>query len=1207
MSHPVNNGDVSDALDRLSLSTAVATALPSSSAVTPALELPGSTPGPSQARRPSPQRAPSLGSFGNKEEPTTPKLKKRASLSSLQGPNGRTSPRSPAFRRSSSSLAASPGSTIMSARSNLPPPAEEVSQPAATVASVAHEYLKKELQMHDDGIGAAKEAQTVVILQDDCYGHRYSRPRTSKATLNTIVERPERIHASVLGLSTAYIRLGGRHAEGHAPPHPDRHPSTLPAGPFHIRKTSRRLSLRSPAATVIHGVKWMTELNTMCDAAESRLALSGKELARPNTNTHKNGNAESDQPKLHEGDLYLCSGSLNALEGALGGVCEGIDMVFKEYGPKRAFVCVRPPGHHCSANMPSGFCWLNNVHVGIGYAALTHGLTHAAIIDFDLHHGDGSQSITWDHNARVSSLPKNTPISKKTAIGYFSLHDINSYPCEMGDEEKVRNASLCIENAHGQTIWNVHLQPWKTDDEFWQLYADRYLVLLSKARSFLRLHSDRLRQAPTHLIPKAAIFLSAGFDASEWESQGMQRHQVNVPTDFYARFTRDVAMMAEEEGLGVDGRVISVLEGGYSDRALISGVLSHVSGLTAANQLSSQGNASNGVGHQMDWRLAESNSNGDALPHVKDASEKTVDALDTSWWSPPQLEKIEALFNHSQPIAAPKKQQHESRPAYTSATQSYTAKIVSPSQGRRSLSGIGANQTTYPGSRGPSPPPPTVDWATAAYELAKLLVPSDRETRSCRPEDLSAEATRARRDRQSSVALAADGPVNELKRMQLRDRKVKLPQHKSDDEQEKPMSRANRRKTIADVSLLAQDIEAPNVGHANSIQSAQRMRRRSSVTSSAGSMHGERGSDFSLGSAADNQAGREPVVAKKARAAAAVRPENSKTKAVRKKPVNPVLPKTVDQNGPTQSLHETSTVPLSENEELKNKDVDQLISGMTQMRIKLNVPPKEEYEARQTAPKPAPRGRPKSTAAKPVKPASPAKSRTKGGKALPAVNTEGPLTPQQLPQRAPVTSYAQDMPMPASAPAPAPAPTPLELQPAPQEIPQPPTTSSATPATSYISTLPASASDAAGSGPPPVHTPSEEFESSIASPQLAQPPSYPEFAAPNTPVTAKRTRQDLPVFTSTSSISFAKPANTSQSDDQNMMRSSNDPTPSALPKIGSDPQGPPPVPSASIPSSVDSDQPWTSSASAAETDTKKESLSSDSIWDVPDTPQARQF
>lgn len=1174
-----------DALNRISLSTAE---LPPSSLIpqtTAVPELPGAAPGPVHSARTLPRRAPSYGSLGDNERPATPVLRKRTSLGSLQGTGGRTPPRSPAFRRTSSNLAASPSSS-MGAKSNLPPPAEEQSQPVATAASVAHECFKKELQMYDDGAGAGKEAQTVVILQDDCYGHRYSRPRTSRATLSTIVERPERIHASVLGVATAYIRLGGRHAEGHAAPHPKEHPFSLPTRPFQIRKTSRRMSLRSPAATAIHGTKWMTELSAMCDAAESKLALGGKELTRPNTNAQTNGASQAEQPKLHEGDLYLCSGSLNAFEGSIGGVCEGVDAVFEEQGAKRAFVCVRPPGHHCSAHIPSGFCWLNNVHVGIGHAALTHGLTHAAIIDFDLHHGDGSQSITWAHNARISSLSKNTPISKKTAIGYFSLHDINSYPCEMGDEEKVRNASLCMENAHGQTIWNVHLQPWKTDADFWQLYRDRYSVVLSKARNFLRLHSDRLRQAPTHPNPKAAIFLSAGFDASEWESQGMQRHQVNVPTDFYARFTRDVVMMAEEEGLGVDGRVISVLEGGYSDRALMSGTLSHITGLTTTTSPSRQRNTSNGLGHEMGLRLGRLDLNGDPSQKLEDAPSEPIETLDTTWWSLPMLEELESLINPPQPPAPPKKQRNDSRPTYTSATQSYTAKIVSPPQGRRSFSGNGVQnyQTASSMSRGPSPPPPAVDWATAAHELSKLLVPSDRETRSCRPEDLNAEATRARRDRQSVVGLPADGPINDLKRMQLRDRKLKPPQQISDEEQEKPISRANRRKTIADVSLLAQDVEPSTAGPASAAQIPQRMRRRSSVTSSS-SMHAEKGSDFSFGSATDSQPTRGPPVVKKARAPAISRPEVAKSKAVRRQPASSAALKIVSQAAPTQSSHEVNKVPLSENEELKNKDVDQLVSGMTQMRIKLNVPPKEEYEARQTIAKSAPRGRPKSTATKPAKAASPTKAKAKAVKAPPAMVAEETLTPRQLPQPAPVPDATQEMPMPA------PAPILTELRPAALEPSYPPTTYPVAPPSPAVPAL------ASEPEPMPVHTPSTVMATSIAAPQPAQPPSSPEYAAPSTPITAKRTRQDLPIFTSTSPISFGKPASTNPTIDQTMMQGSNDRKDSTLIETPSrDPQPILPAPSQSS----------VMSGSAGERDTKEESLSSGSIWDVPDTPQFRK-
>lgn len=640
--------------------------------------------------------------------------------------------------------------------------------PPPTAASIASEHFKKELE-RDISDEDARAADTVVILHDSCYGHRFSRPRTSKASLNTIVERPERIHASILGLSVAYVRLGERHAEGQYPPHPKREPSTVPTAPFRIRKTTRRLPLSGQAVTNVHGTKWMEELKIMCDNAEARLAMNGKELIRPEMNRAPD---QGVPPKLHEGDLYLCSESLNAMEGALGAVCEGVDAVFQGStngkGPHRTFVAIRPPGHHCSASYPSGFCWLNNVHVGISYAALTHGLTHAAIIDFDLHHGDGSQAIAWEHNSRAMSLPKNAQPWKKTSIGYFSLHDINSYPCEMGDEEKVKNASLCIDNAHGQSIWNVHLQPWKTEAEFWKLYESKYSILLSKTRDYLRIQTERFHAMPNGLKPKAAIFLSAGFDASEWESAGMQRHKVNVPTEFYARLARDVVKLAAEEGTSVDGRVISVLEGGYSDRALCSGVLSHLSGLAGGDAIYIKAEVKNkGLNFEMGQKIGAF----DSYDNPNDGY--VAPGYDSRWWSLQHLEELDAVVSPA-PTSEPKKPRDPTPTTYSSPTQSFIAKVTA-NKTQRSVSNASqiSNGSPRTNARAPSPPPPEVPWTIAALELSKLLIPVDRQTKSCRPEELSAEATRARRDRQpSATPTGTPGPPQlDTPRMALRVRK----------------------------------------------------------------------------------------------------------------------------------------------------------------------------------------------------------------------------------------------------------------------------------------------------------------------------------------------------------------------------------------------------------------------------------------------------
>lgn len=678
-----------------------------------------------------------------------------------------------------------------------------------------------------------EQTETVVILHDACYGHRFSRPKTSKSALSTIVERPERIHASILGVCAAYVRLGELYPDGKNAIVPDKEDCETEedkkkaARPFNIIRSSRRLQLGEQAVTNVHGVRWMEELTMLCNGAEAKLAQNGKELIRP---TMERGKGAEEPQKLHEGDLYLCSESLGAMEGALGAVCDGVDAIFSDTDKaKRAFVVVRPPGHHCSASYPSGFCWVNNVHVGIQHAALTHGLTHAAIIDIDLHHGDGSQDIAWSHNERSTSLPKNAPAWKKTSIGYFSIHDINSYPCEMGDTEKVKNASLCIENAHGQNIWNVHLAPWKSEEEFWKLYESKYTILLEKCRLFLKGQTERINEAGKGIKPRAAIFLSAGFDASEHESSGMQRHKVNVPTEFYARLTRDVRRIAEEEGTSVDGRIISVLEGGYSDRALCSGVFSHVAGLAGSDpETYTKPLETTGLGAEVATRMG-------SLSLIFADSDNQLPAYDPSWWKLEKLEALEAAAPLPPAPVEPKKPRENGPPAtYYASTQSFDAKISESPKGRRSSSGLFAHppphgykpSTAIPiqPARAPTPPPPEVSWATAAKELCKVLTPTDRQTGSCRPEDLNAAATRERKQRMSLTVQGAkdilvtppqSGPVSPEPMLSIRkstrERKPARPDNTGAEESARAAaaSRASRRRTVAGAAVLATEKARP--------------------------------------------------------------------------------------------------------------------------------------------------------------------------------------------------------------------------------------------------------------------------------------------------------------------------------------------------------------------------------------------------------------
>ncbi|KAL2866856.1 histone deacetylase hosB [Aspergillus lucknowensis] len=879
----------------------------------------------------APRRIPSASSLRDERRKSIPNLKKRSSTASLRSSQlnsgGPASPRPSLSRRSSSTLATSPTTTAalsMSGYTKRPSLSAAVEQPVPTAASIAAEHFKREVEHHQS---AGVRSQALVVIHDACYGHRFSRPRTSRAALSSIVERPERVQACVVGVSAAYVRLARRHASGEFAPHPDINLHQLPVPPFQIRKTARTMAINSPAVTHVHGTKWMEDLRSMCDAAESRLALNGKELVRPRSAGREGATGPSPDTPFHEGDLFLCSESLDAFEGALGGVCEGIDAVFQPGPTKRAFVCIRPPGHHCSASQPSGFCWINNVHVGISYAAMTHGLTHAAILDFDLHHGDGSQEITWEQNKKALAAPRNAAAHKKAMLGYFSLHDINSYPCEMGESEKVRNASVCIEKAHGQSIWNVHLETWKTEQEFWDLYSTRYSVLIDRARAFLKMHTERLANAANGPPPKAAVFISAGFDASEWEGVGMQRHKVNVPTEFYAKFTADIVRMAEEEGLGVDGRIVSVLEGGYSNRALTTGVLSHLSGLGDPTQSPEHVND-----YQVD-RLATEMTDRlglfDTAPTDSQRRPVFEAVYDREWWSPPLLEELEALVYPPPPGPKPRE---KAAPTYFAPTQSFAAKVVPPTKDRKST-GSHASLDLEP------PPLPPVGWAVAAHELSKVLIPSDRQIASCRPEELNAEASRLRRERHSAtaetakcdVAIApAESAAAEENKMKLRIRKPKasLPSTPRAETPARRTNRNSRRTTLDSPSALPDPSKSPGPRAAR--------RKSANSTPSGASATEQDGSDQRPSSQASLSA-RKPNISRSG--------TPRRTASPRKVPPVPQFPSAFVSATPQDEQSATQTVP--DGTQRPQDVMDTLTADVRKLSIKLKVPSPEENAARE--------------------------------------------------------------------------------------------------------------------------------------------------------------------------------------------------------------------------------------------------------------------
>lgn len=436
--------------------------------------------------------------------------------------------------------------------------------------------------------------KTLVILSPFSAEHAFGRRWVTKSYLSTIFERPQRLLASCIGVAAAVTMF-----------------------PFFYKlsNSTKRGSVISSHVCKIHGKNWPKKLFELC--LESHEKLNNDDIEVPED--------------WNTGDIYLTPKTINAIEGVLGTIETAMDSLYGSKNPQEnhnlAFVVIRPPGHHSHACLPSGFCLLNNVQIGIQYAYEQYGVTHAAILDIDLHHGDGSQDICWERAGFQGDYgqdeedevdPKENPrdeYGKRFAtypkVGYFSLHDIKSYPTELGyaTKENIKNASTCIMD-HDLNIWNVHLQEWSNEEEFYKHYLTKYVAILNRANQFLnqakkqyeheyQTYLNNLSKYNKYLlkpylynqaIPKPTppppfkplITISAGFDASEYENPQMQRHGINVPTSFYATITKDIVKLAK---IHTNGKVVSFLEGGYSDGALSTGIFSHLIGLNNDEEL----------------------------------------------------------------------------------------------------------------------------------------------------------------------------------------------------------------------------------------------------------------------------------------------------------------------------------------------------------------------------------------------------------------------------------------------------------------------------------------------------------------------------------------------------------------------------------------------------------------------------------------------
>jgi len=230
---------------------------------------------------------------------------------------------------------------------------------------------------------------------------------------------------------------------------------------------------------------------------------------------------------LHSRDTPLSARSFEVACLAAGGVLTAVDAVLA--GEVRsAFCAVRPPGHHALANRSMGFCLFNNVAVGARYAQRKHGLKKVLIVDWDVHHGNGTQAA-FDEDPTVL---------------YFSTHQHPCYPGTGSAEERGTGEGT------GYTV-NVPLPAGAGDAEYLRVFRE---VLKPQALAF---HPD-------------FVFVSAGFDAHEADPLGGMK----VTTNGFAELTAVVREIAEE---CCAGRLVSVLEGGYDLDALADSVAAHLS------------------------------------------------------------------------------------------------------------------------------------------------------------------------------------------------------------------------------------------------------------------------------------------------------------------------------------------------------------------------------------------------------------------------------------------------------------------------------------------------------------------------------------------------------------------------------------------------------------------------------------------------------
>ncbi len=212
-----------------------------------------------------------------------------------------------------------------------------------------------------------------------------------------------------------------------------------------------------------------------------------------------------------DADTVVSTGSWDAATAGAGCVLTGVDLAMSDAGT-RSFSAVRPPGHHALTDRGMGFCLFGNVALAAHYARSRHGLERVLIVDWDVHHGNGTQAL-------VESEPN---------IHFVSMHQWPWYPGTGAADDR---------GPHG-SVWNIPMRP--------GLPPENYVGALERA----------IDQATDGFVPDL-VLISAGFDSLAGDPLG----GFTLELEHFDQLTRSIVARAET---WCRGRVVSALEGGYA-------------------------------------------------------------------------------------------------------------------------------------------------------------------------------------------------------------------------------------------------------------------------------------------------------------------------------------------------------------------------------------------------------------------------------------------------------------------------------------------------------------------------------------------------------------------------------------------------------------------------------------------------------------------